>query len=156
MTPIRTSSPSALAKRPPRLNVAAVAAEFFSSDLREVAMARSSLAPGSMAGFIVMRLAVFGDRTGMSTRVVCRTANVFIQRITNARQDAGPSACLVLTKQTRSRVPRTILAIEQPAPVGDERQQYPHWFCQRTGEVGHAGVDGDNKVQIRNQRRRVG
>ena len=56
-------------ERPPRLNVAAVAAEFFSSDLREVAMACSSLASGSVAGSIVMRLAVFGDRTGKSTRV---------------------------------------------------------------------------------------
>src|SRR5580692_13041820 len=132
MTPIRTSSPSALARRPPRLNVAAVAAEFFKSDLREVAMACSSLASGSVAGFTVMRLAVFGDRAGMSTRVVCRIAQVNIQLSMNARHDAVPSARLILTKQPGRRVPRAVVAIEQPAPDEDVRQQNPDWFGQRT------------------------
>src|ERR1700733_15514676 len=55
MTPMRTLSASALAKRPPRLSVAAVAAVFFSNDRREVAMEGPALASGSTAGFMTAK-----------------------------------------------------------------------------------------------------
>ncbi len=66
-----------------------------------------------------------------------------MQRSLNARNDVIPLACIILPKQAGSRVPWAVFAIEQPTPVGDERQQYPDWFCQRTGDMGHAGIHRD-------------
>src|SRR5712691_9682646 len=58
----------ALAKRPGKLNAATVAAEFFSSDLREVVMAFLPwLRRFCGRLFCTAQLPVFGDRIGEST-----------------------------------------------------------------------------------------
>jgi len=41
------------------------------------------------------------------------------QRSTNARDDAVPCARVILPEQAGGRVPRAVVAIDEPAPVGD-------------------------------------
>lgn len=71
-------------------------------------------------------------------------------------KSAVPPTAVVLAKQPRRRIPRAVVAVEQSAPVGNERQQYPDRFGQRTGEMGDAGIDGNNQIHVRGQRRGVG
>ena len=73
------------------------------------------------------------------------------QRSVNARDHTIPRVRVVLPKQAGGRIPGTVVTIEQPAPVGREWQHHPERFCQRTGEVNDAGIDGDHEVQIRDQ-----
>jgi hypothetical protein len=74
----------------------------------------------------------------------------------NARYDIAPRSCFILSKQPGGWVPWAVVAIEQPTPVGEERQQHPDRLCQRTGEMGDAGVHRDHEIQIRNERCGVG
>jgi hypothetical protein len=58
-------------------------------------------------------------------RIACnfsRTAlNEFVQGSMYARDDLIPRPRVILPKQAGGRIPRAIVAIEQPAPIGDER-----------------------------------
>ncbi len=82
--------------------------------------------------------------------------NEVTQRRVNARYNAIPLASIILPKQTGRRIPRTVVAIEQPAPVGHKGQQHPDRLSQRTSEVSDAGIHRNHEVQIRYERRSVG
>src|SRR5215471_3810016 len=85
---MRTVSACALAKRPPRLIAATVAAEPFSSDRREVVLARdvtarvitrsSRVLPLLRAGFCCA-ISV-GERLGKSTPTLPQRHSTFVQR----------------------------------------------------------------------------
>jgi hypothetical protein len=63
---------------------------------------------------------------------------------------------LRLTEQARRRIPGTVLASEQPAPIGNERQQDPDRLRQRAGEVGDRGVNRDHEIEALDCRGGVG
>jgi hypothetical protein len=68
-----------------------------------------------------------------------------LQRVGYALQHAEPIAGLHLPEQPRARVPRRIFALEQPPPVGNERQEDPGRLVQDAGEVRDRGVRRDDE-----------
>ena len=92
-------------------------------------------------------------RTG---RPRLETANVPLQRGPNVRQNVFPAARFILPEQARGRIPGAVHPVEQPAPVRNERQQHPDRFRQRAGQMGYAGIDRNNKIEIGDQRRGIG
>ena len=69
---------------------------------------------------------------------------------------AIPIAGPLLTEQPRGRIPRAVVAIQQPAPVGAVLQHDPHRLAQRTGEMRHRRIDRHHQIEQRDQRRGVG
>src|SRR5580700_9231070 len=82
-----------------------------------------------------------------------RAARRLTQGGADAGDHAGPRPAIVLAKQAGGRIPGAVLAIQEPAPLRYERQHDPDRLRQRAREVGDAGIDGDDEVQIGDQRR---
>ena len=61
-----------------------------------------------------------------------------------------------LAKQPRRPIPRTILALQKPAPIGAFIQQDPHGFAKGPGQMRKGTIDGNHQVEIGDNRRRVG
>ena len=80
----------------------------------------------------------------------------FEQRIANMLYDAVPFAGLALAEQTRGRIPGAVIPVEQPAPIGHMRQQYPDRFSQPTRKMRDSGVNRYHKIKMRYQRCGVG
>ena len=78
------------------------------------------------------------------------------QRFVNANDHAVPIPCIVLPEQPGGWIPRAVISIEEPAPIGDVCHQYPNRLSQRTGEVGNAGIHGDHEIQMGYECRRIG
>src|SRR5262245_1444707 len=74
----------------------------------------------------------------------------------DARDHVVPGARVVLTEETAGWIPGAVVATEQPAPVGEISQQDPHRLSQCAGKMRDAGIDRDDKIQLRYQRRGVG
>ena len=53
-----------------------------------------------------------------------------------------------LAEETCGRIPRTVFAIEEPAPVGIVRQQNPNRLAECAGEMRDGGVNGDQQIEI--------
>ena len=68
----------------------------------------------------------------------------------------GNQSRVVSTKQPGRRIPRTILAIEQPPPARIVAIEQPERLAERAGEMRHRGIDGDDRIQILDQRGGVG
>src|SRR4029079_14805883 len=66
----------------------------------------------------------------------------------DARDDRVPIAGLFLAKELRGRIPGTVIAIEEPAPVGRERQEHPDGLAQGAREVRDGGVDGNHDIEL--------
>ena len=62
-------------------------------------------------------------------------------------QNAPIFAGFALPEQTHGRIPRAVVAIEQPAIVRRIRQQDPGWAPEGSGEMGDAGVYRDHQVK---------
>jgi hypothetical protein len=67
------------------------------------------------------------------------------------RDHAVPAAAFILPEQARGRIPGAVLAIQQPAPVGNERQQHPDRLAERAGKMGDTGVHRDDEIEIADQ-----
>ena len=66
----------------------------------------------------------------------------------HARDDRAAILACLLPEQPHGRIPRTILARHQPAPVADPRQQDPDLvLAEAPGEMGGRGVDGDDEIE---------
>lgn len=59
-------------------------------------------------------------------------------------EDAGPVAGEALAEEADGGVPGGIVAVEEPAPVGDVVQAYPGWYAHGAGEVSDGCVAGDD------------
>ena len=79
-----------------------------------------------------------------------------MQRQRNARDNRMPVARCILPKQPGRRVPRTVVAIEQPSPTGIVAIDQPERLAERAGEMRHGGIDGDDQIQILDQRGGIG
>jgi hypothetical protein len=66
----------------------------------------------------------------------------------NAADNVVPSASAILSKQARGRIPWAVFAIEQPAPIRDERRQ-----GQCPGKVSDACIHRDHEIKIRDEYR---
>src|SRR6266700_5185530 len=61
-----------------------------------------------------------------------------------------------LPEQAPARVPGAVIAIDHPAEVGRERHQDPERPADGAREMHNGGIDGNNQIEERYQRRRVG
>ena len=68
-----------------------------------------------------------------------------------ARHHVGPGLVLALAEQPHGRVPRIVLAPDQPAPIGDPGQQHPNRLAERAGQMGDRGIDRDHQVERRHR-----
>ena len=57
-----------------------------------------------------------------------------------------------LTKLSQSRVPGTVVAVQQPAPVSIKAVQEPNWLAERAGQVGDRRIDTNDEVEIDDKR----
>ena len=76
--------------------------------------------------------------------------------LSNATENALPIAGLRLAEQPRAKIPGRILALEQPAKIGRERQQRPNRFAERAGEMHHRSIHRDHQIEELDHRRRIG
>ena len=76
--------------------------------------------------------------------VVC---GLMKERLGNFSKDARPVAGGGLAEELHGGVPRGVIAVDHPAPVGAGGEQGPDGAGQRAGDVDDAGVDGDDQVQ---------
>src|ERR1700726_3751248 len=85
---------------------------------------------------------------------LARDATVYQNRQFRAYtiQNARVFARFGLPEQTNRRIPGTIVAIEQPTPVRNVRQEDPDRSAETSGEMGYAGVHRDHQVEARDQR----
>jgi hypothetical protein len=65
----------------------------------------------------------------------------------DARDHVGHVLALLLAKQPHGRVPRIILAIEQPAPIGHPRQQDPDRLAERTGQMRNRRIHRNHQIE---------
>lgn len=58
-------------------------------------------------------------------------------------------------KQPRGRIPRTVVAVIEPAPAAVEARQDKDRLGHGAGEMGDCGIDRDDKIEVGDQRRRI-
>src|SRR6202034_4604677 len=66
-----------------------------------------------------------------------------------------PVAAPGLAEEPHIRVPRTVAAFEQPAPVGHVLEGNPGRPAERPGQVRQRGVTGDDEIEIGHDRRAI-
>ena len=100
---------------------------------------------------------------GFSTRTLCIAERVqrsspdeLPQRRQHIRHHDIPLSRGGLPEQARGRIPRRIVAAEQPAPVRNIGQQHPDRLAETACQMRHAGVDRDHEIELADQRCRVG
>jgi hypothetical protein len=115
-----------------------------------------------------VRVGSRGDAAGDAKRQLCSGHRITWSRASHrgcgtcrefrghTRDDGVPSVRQALAEQPRARVPRAGRAIEQPAEVGDARQQHPERFAHGAGEMRDRGVDADDEVELGDDGRRIG
>jgi hypothetical protein len=74
----------------------------------------------------------------------------------NARDDWVPVSRFILPKQPGRRVPGTVVTIEQPSPTGIVAIDQPDRLTERAGEVRYGSVDGNDQIQILDERGGIG
>src|SRR5215831_3612827 len=79
-----------------------------------------------------------------------------VEQRAQSRDDAVPVAECRLAQELRCRIPGAVRAPAQPAEIRRERQQEQEPLAERAGEMRDRGVDRDDRVEPRDQRRRVG
>ena len=68
---------------------------------------------------------------------------------------SSPVATGRLAEQTHGGIPGIVAALEQPAPIGRQRQGHPGGRRQRAGQMDYGGVGGDHEIEILDQCGRV-
>ena len=63
-----------------------------------------------------------------------------------------PIAGAGLSKKPHRWIPRRIVAVEHPSPIRHMRQQNPRRFSHRAGEMRDRRIDGDDQIQITDER----
>src|SRR4051812_35885993 len=57
-----------------------------------------------------------------------------------------------LAKQANGRIPRTVVAARQPAPVRYRAKQQPDGLAERCGQMGDRRVAGNDKIEVGDHR----
>ena len=70
------------------------------------------------------------------------------QPIRDLADHGSPIATRLLAEEPRRRIPRAVLALEEPAPIGNERQHDPNPLAHGAGEMSDRRVDGNDEVEI--------
>src|SRR3954464_3019306 len=68
------------------------------------------------------------------------------------RDHAVPVPWLCLPIEPNARIPRAVAALAQPSPIRCEREQEGGGPAQRTGKVRHRRIDGDDEIEILDDR----
>src|SRR5215469_1635761 len=74
----------------------------------------------------------------------------------NPATHCGPTARALLAEQPHCRVPWTVVAVEQPAPFRELRQQKPDRPRERPRQMRHRSVDADHQIEPVDRGRRFG
>ena len=77
------------------------------------------------------------------------------KRLRHALDHLVPIAVGFLAEQPHGRIPRRILALAQPSPIGIELEQGPDRAAQTASDVRDRGVGADDEIQILHDRRSV-
>lgn len=67
--------------------------------------------------------------------------------IGDAIENAFPVADSFLAEEPQRGIPRTVIAVLQPAPVGHRRNGDPSAHAQRSGEMANGRVAGDHQIK---------
>src|SRR4051794_34081187 len=67
-------------------------------------------------------------------------------------ENTAPVAAVGLAEQAHRRVPRAVVAAEHPTPVRSLRKHHPRFNAERAAKMRDGCVDGDDQVQLRDQR----
>src|SRR5690348_2391313 len=96
-----------------------------------------------------------------SLEVIALSAGAMLAR--KPRQVAGdtlenglPVPARILPIKLDRAIPRAVVALQKPAPIGIEAIEDPGRLAERGGEVRRRGVDSDDEIEICDERRRVG
>jgi hypothetical protein len=84
--------------------------------------------------------------SGKRRRSVC-AAHALGESGSNALDDLLPIACARLPENSHRRIPRAVLAIEEPPPAAVISRQHPGRNSKASGEVSNRGVDGDDEIR---------
>lgn len=79
-----------------------------------------------------------------------RFGNQLRQVFGHVMKDVGPLAGLCLAKEPHRGIPWAVTAVEQPLPGWRSAEDGPGGFAHSCGQVGHAGIDGDDEVEVFN------
>ena len=94
-----------------------------------------------------------------STRRALTASRPPVQHVARRRRDAGenlsPFAVPALAKQAHRRIPRAVVAIAQPAPVGHAAQRDEDRPAERTGEMCAHRINRDDEIETGHHRRDV-
>lgn len=71
-----------------------------------------------------------------------------IERAADLGDDRVPIADRGLAEEPRGRVPRAVVALKQPAPIGRKWQHHPDRQAKRAGEMGDRGVNRDHEPHL--------
>src|SRR4029079_1364341 len=77
------------------------------------------------------------------------------ERARHALQDTAPIAAPVLAKDPHGRIPRTVRALQHPAPFALKAIQEPNRTAERPGKMHDSGIDGDDEIELLDERSRV-
>src|SRR6185437_1287298 len=104
--------------------------------------------------------------TGYSASSAVRSMRIFgrlrraMDIILQCRGDAAdhriPAARFVLPELPHTRIPRTVITVEQPAPARVVSIEQPQRLPKRAGKVRDRRIDRNDEVEIVDQRRGVG
>src|SRR5256885_321907 len=94
----------------------------------------------------IVRLSIFGARRFrdpiVSDRLDRQLPSKGLYGRRNPLEDALPIAAARLPDQPHRRIPRAVLALSHPAPIGRERQRDPNGDPERSGEMSDRRVYG--------------
>ena len=110
----------------------------------------------SRAGAIVRPGEEFSAGEGVAHFVSYRSvSSEFEQRFAKAHRHAAPLTRFALPKQPRAWIPGAVVPVEQPAPIGNVRQQNPDRLAQCARKMRDAGVNGYDEIELRYQSGRI-
>src|SRR5206468_7245513 len=83
------------------------------------------------------------------------TRKIPVERRTHLQDHIVPYAELLLSDESRRRVPRAVVTVEHPAPVRSALQEDPRRQPERTRKMSNGGIDSYSQVDARENRRGI-
>ena len=92
----------------------------------------------------------------VGSQLIAITDGQTLQRVSHPADHTVPVAQAGLAKLTQRRIPRAVVAIEQPSPTGIEAIQKPDRLAESAGKMHYRRIDADHQIQSLDQCRGVG
>ena len=98
---------------------------------------------------------IFSDHGPARLQLIAIAGRKVLQGVPHLTDHAVPVAGTGLTKLSQGWVPRTVVAVRQPAPASIKAVPKPNRHAERTGEVGDRRIDTDDEVEVDDERRGI-